>query len=104
MSKPESTSASSDWKVERLEGEYFRFHVGSKSRPGKVHFVDLEESKWEGQCDCERFVFVVGVERRAGRKAECRHIRVARDACKDWLWSEVAPMIAKQMNQKNTIQ
>lgn len=103
MSNPESTSPN-DWKVERLDGEYFRFRVGSKSRPGKSHFVDLEESAWAGQCDCERFAFVVGVERRAGKKSECRHIRVAREACKDWLWSEIAPMISRQMNQQNTIQ
>lgn len=81
-----------------MENEWFRFSVGSKSRPGHAHIVDLEGDKCLGHCTCERFRFVVHVERATGKnpKSECRHITIAKRA-----WSDMMlPLFVKQLSKK----
>jgi len=87
-----------DWSCTPMEGEWFRFNVGSKSRPGKTHVVDLEGDKCLGHCTCERWRFVVDVERRSGKTptGECRHITIAKQA-----WADLMlPIFSKQLSKK----
>ena len=44
-------------KVSPIEGEKFRFHVQSDSRPDIEHLVDFEAYWFIGKCGCEYFQF-----------------------------------------------
>ena len=87
-----------DWTIKLLENEWFRFEVGSKSRPGHHHIVDLEGEKCLGHCTCERFRFTVNRERASGKnpKAECRHITIAKRTWADMM----LPHFVKQLSKK----
>ena len=87
-----------DWTIKLLENEWFRFEVGSKSRPVHHHIVDLEGEKCLGHCTCERFRFTVNRERASGKnpKAECRHITIAKRTWADMM----LPHFVKQLSKK----
>ncbi len=88
----------SEWTCVPMEGEWFRFQVGSKSRPGHAHTVDVEAEKFLGHCTCERFRFTCHVERLTGKNpaSECRHITIAKRAWADMM----IPIFSKQLSKK----
>lgn len=64
--------------VSPIPGEPLRYWVGSNSRPKVKHIVDLAENGGLGQCSCERWVFTIGPNTKAGiTPVACRHITAA---------------------------
>lgn len=67
--------------VEPLAGEIGRYHVASRSGP-HPHLVDLMAFNFNGQCDCENFLFRMRplLERGCAPDAElrCWHLKRAR--------------------------
>lgn len=95
MPQPRPTLA--PLSVKPIEGEFFRFYIGSRSRADKWHLVDLQENNWNGKCDCERFSFHCQPEINRGIQAcnslRCAHIRRAID----YFFLSVAPKIAAKL-------
>lgn len=58
------------------------YEVGSDSRPGHWHRVDLSMWSGFGACSCEHFEFKINPLLKGGivptQEMECRHIRAAR--------------------------
>lgn len=57
-----------------------------------TYFVDLEVD----QCSCPHYRCVVAVERRKGKKMDCKHIRNA----KIYGFDEIKPLLIKHWNKK----
>lgn len=65
-----------------IAGEWFRFHVSSRTDPEHPHLVDLESYGWNGQCSCEHFRFRCEPHLVRGEmvgELRCLHIRAVRD-------------------------
>jgi hypothetical protein len=81
-------------QVEPIEGEMFRFHALSISKPNFPHLVDLENYQWNGECDCEAFGFrhAPKLSRGAGPSdgKRCSHIK----ACRSYFLDQILPKIA----------
>jgi len=86
-------------RVIEIDGEWFRFHVTSSTRPGVRHLVDLEENGFNGKCSCEHFSIgcqpVLDKTPHRGAHTRCIHIAAARD---EW-FRKVAPALAKELNK-----
>lgn len=63
--------------VELIPGEAFRVYVQSSSRQGLKFLVDWEAFDFNGQCSCEHFSMTLIKDVRAGREAQCKHIKCA---------------------------
>jgi len=103
MSKLSKTKiALTPLSVEPLEGEWFRFHVGSRSTPGRKHLVDLEENNGNGRCNCIHFECHCQPQLRRGalpcNGLRCAHIRRARD----YFLDEILPKLAKALTRRNS--
>jgi hypothetical protein len=85
--------------VTEIIGEWFRVHVKSRSS-NREHLVDLEEFDWNGQCDCEHFIYNCGPKLMIGvkpsAKLRCWHIRAARD----WWFEKMAPRMKTALERK----
>lgn len=68
--------------VSPVPGEVLRYRVKSRSRPWRLHLVDLSEFKGNGQCTCEHFEIRCMPKLIAGASPdpilECYHIRQAK--------------------------
>ena len=56
--------------VEPFHDEPTRFTVSSRTRPGMVHLVDLDDEDGKPACSCEQFLC---------RGIRCHHIDAAQD-------------------------
>jgi hypothetical protein len=87
-------------KCEPLDGEMFRFHVWSRSRPDIAHLVDIEAFGFNGRCSCERFTFAYQASLEAGQLAceafRCPHIKRARSYFLDQFLPKIASALRKQ--------
>ena len=77
--------------VVQIEGEPFRLYVQSSSRAGVQFLVELDALDFNGQCSCEDFGLRRISDVRAGKRSQCKHIRVA----VDW-WAEMMMRRIKQ--------
>lgn len=89
-----------------IEGEIFRYHVQSDSRPEIQHLVDFEAYHYVGKCSCEHFQFRLAPELDKLSKSQrpdpasedadvyrCGHLRGA--------WSEVSRRILTEIMREN---
>ena len=87
-------------EIVEIEGEHFRFHVGSRVKGRKAYLVDLEEYRWNGACSCEHFEYRMRPLLEQGafpsKDLRCWHIEHARDK----LLRSLLPQIAKTINEK----
>jgi hypothetical protein len=87
--------------VDLVDGEYFTFRIGSRSRPDRTHFVDLEENEWNGKCDCEFFSMKCQPKLNRGATPcdglRCAHIRRARS----YLLDNVLPKLSAALKDSN---
>lgn len=85
--------------VTEIAGEFFRFHCGSRSSPGKEYLVDLEENDWAGRCGCIHFEMKCQPKLNKGHAPcdglRCSHIR----RCRSYLLDEILPKLAKQLRK-----
>lgn len=90
--------------VEPYEGEFLRYMVRSKSRPGHTWLVDLSSYDFNGFCPCEAFTFRCGPELARGakpsNKLRCSHIRSARSFFLDEILPRLAPALGEQVKQR----
>jgi hypothetical protein len=81
-------------EVEEIAGEFFRFHVISRTNPAQKHLVDLEAYKWNGWCQCERFQFACDPQVSRGAKPDdvnrCWHLKRARSYFLDTILPKLA--------------
>jgi len=84
--------------VEPIVGEAFRVYVQSSSRRGIKFLVDLDEFDFNGMCSCEDFSLRRVIDVRAGKKSECKHIRIAKDWWALMMMRRIKDQLQRQWN------
>lgn len=66
--------------IECVNGEKWRYLVGSASNPEGRHLVDLQANDLYGECGCPDFVCRrFPAHRKTGSMKRCRHLELARE-------------------------
>ena len=98
-----------DLKVWPIKGKFLCFNVESRSKPQFPREVDMEDFKFNGSCNCEKFDYAChSLLSKGANPADhlrCAHIKAARSYFLDEILPKIFPIIRPLVeNQINLVQ